>query len=255
MNLQQLLSPCRRAIDDYKMICEGDKIAVGLSGGKDSIALLYALSGLRRFYPLKFEIVAITIDLGLDYNPKEIEALKNMCANLNVEYHIVKTDIYQILFEERKEKSPCSLCSKMRRGALNTKAIELGCNSLALGHHADDLVETLFLSLFYEGRLSTFEPITYLSRSNIKVIRPMIYVQEKNISAFSKDKPILFNPCPQDKHTKRQYVKDLLNEIKKDIPIAKSRILSAILHPERNHLFDDAIEKFNREMSEKNKKS
>ncbi len=251
MNLQQLLSPARKAIEDYKMISSGDKIAVGLSGGKDSIALLYVLAGLKRFYPEPFELVAITIDLGLEYNPKEIAALKNMCKELNVEYHIVKTDIYQIIFEERKEKSPCSLCSKMRRGALNTKAIELGCNVLALGHHADDLIETLFLSLFYEGRLSTFEPKTYLSRSDIKIIRPMIYVEEKNIRAFAKDKPILFNPCPADKHTKREYVKNLLNQIKADIPIAKSRMLSAILHPERNHLFDDAMAKFEREMKDK----
>ena len=255
MNLQQLLSPARKAIEDYEMINDGDKIAVGLSGGKDSVTLLYILAGLKRFYPKKFELVAITIDLGLDYDQKEVESLKNLCAELNVEYHIVPTDIYQILFVERKEKSPCSLCSKMRRGALNTKAIELGCNKLALGHHADDLIETLFLSLFYEGRLSTFEPITYLSRANMTVIRPMIYIEEKNIRAFSKDKPVLYNPCPADKHTPREYIKNLLNQIKKDIPIAKDRMLSAITHPERNHLFDDAIEKYAREMKElKNKK-
>lgn len=255
MNLQQLLSPARKAIENYEMINDGDKIAVGLSGGKDSVTLLYILAGLKRFYPKKFELVAITIDLGLDYDQKEVESLKNLCAELNVEYHIVPTDIYQILFVERKEKSPCSLCSKMRRGALNTKAIELGCNKLALGHHADDLIETLFLSLFYEGRLSTFEPITYLSRANMTVIRPMIYIEEKNIRAFSKDKPVLYNPCPADKYTQREYVKNLINQIKKDIPIAKDRMLSAITHPERNHLFDDAIEKYAREMNElKNKK-
>lgn len=247
MNLQQLLSPARKAIEEYGMIEEGDKIAVGLSGGKDSVTLLYILAGIKRFYPKNFELVAITIDLGLDYNKDEIQALKDLCASLNVPYEIVPTDIYQILFIERKEKSPCSLCSKMRRGALNTKALELGCNKLALGHHADDLIETLFLSLFFEGRLSTFEPITYLSRSNMTVIRPMIYIEEKNIRAFAKDKPILFNPCPSDKHTKREYIKDLLNKIKADIPIAKDRMLSAITHPERNHLFDDAMEKYERE--------
>ena len=229
MNLQQLLSPARKAIEDYEMINDGDKIAVGLSGGKDSVTLLYILAGLKRFYPKKFELVAITIDLGLDYDQKEVESLKNLCAELNVEYHIVPTDIYQILFVERKEKSPCSLCSKMRRGALNTKAIELGCNKLALGHHADDLIETLFLSLFYEGRLSTFEPITYLSRANMTVIRPMIYIEEKNIRAFSKDKPVIFNPCPADKHTQREYVKNLINQIKKDIPITFYLLLSGYL--------------------------
>lgn len=248
MDLQQLLSPARRAIDEFGMIQDGDKIAVGLSGGKDSVTLLYILSGLKRFYPAKFSLVAITIDLGVDYNKDEIQALKNLCQELDVEYHIVPTDIYQILFLERKESSPCSLCSKMRRGALNTKAIELGCNKLALGHHADDLIETLFLSMFYEGRLSTFEPMTYLSRSNMTVIRPMIYIREKNIRAFSKDKPILFNPCPADKHTQREYVKNLLAQIKQDIPIATDRILSAITHPERNHLFDDAVAKYKAEM-------
>lgn len=247
MNLQTLLSSTRRAVDDYQMIEDGDKIAVGLSGGKDSVTLLNVLAGLKRFYPKKFDIVAITIDLGVEYDTQEVQALKDMCEKLNVEYHIIKTDIYQIIFEERKEPNPCSLCSKMRRGALNTKAIELGCNKLALGHHADDLVETLFLSMFFEGRLSTFEPMTYLNRSNITLIRPMIYIEEKNIRAYSVNNPILHNPCPADKHTKREYIKQLLANIKKDVPIAKDRILSAILHPERNHLFDDALEKFNQD--------
>lgn len=250
MTIQQLLSPARRAIDDYGMIEENDKIAVGMSGGKDSVTLLHILAALRRFYPKKFQIVAITIDLGVKYNQSEVEALKKLNRDLDVEYHIVPTDIYQIIFEERKESNPCSLCSKMRRGALNTKAAELGCNKLALGHHADDLIETLFLSMFYEGRLSTFEPKTYLSRSGITVIRPMIYIEEKNIRAFSADKPILSNPCPADKHTQRQYVKDLLSKIKTDIPIAKDRIFSAITHPERNHLFDDAILKYEKEMND-----
>lgn len=244
MDLQQLASPARRAIDKYRMIDDGDRIAVGLSGGKDSVTLLYILASLRRYYPKKFDLVAITVDLGLKYDPNELSALKNLCSELEVEYHVVKTDIYQIIFEERKESNPCSLCSKMRRGALANLAVELNCNKLALGHHADDLVETLLLSLFYEGRLSTFEPVTLLDRSKLTVIRPMIYIEEKNIRAFAKDKPTLFNPCPTDKHTQREYVKQLIKKIQQDIPIAKDRMLSAITHPERNHLFDDAEAKF-----------
>lgn len=253
MTIQELLSPARRAIDTYDLISENDKICVGLSGGKDSVTLLEIMANLKKFYPKKFELIALTVDLGLEYDQNEIQALKDFCAKLNVEYHIIKTDIYQIIFEDRKESSPCSLCSKMRRGALNTKAKELGCNKLALGHHADDLVETLLLSLFYEGRLSTFEPKTYLNRSGITVIRPMLFIEEKNIRAYAKTLPVLHNPCPADKHTQRQYVKELINQIKKDIPIAKDRMLSAITHPERNHLFDDALKKFDEEMNKLNK--
>ncbi len=243
MTTQQLLSPLRRAVDTFNMIDEGDRIAVGLSGGKDSVTLLTLLAKLRLFYPNKFSVVAITIDMGLDYDEKEILAMKDYCKSLNVEYVIEKTDIGPILFDIRKEKNPCSLCSKMRRGALNTVAKKLGCNKLALGHHADDLVETFFLSMIFEGRFSTFEPVTYLSRSEVTVIRPMIYIEEKDIAAFANKNPVIHNPCPADKHTKRQYVKELIASIKKDVPFAKDRMLSAIYHPERNHLFGEALAK------------
>lgn len=238
MTIQQMLSPLRRAIDDYSMINDGDKIAVGLSGGKDSMTLLVTLNALRRFYPKKFTLVAVTIDLGLSgSNENELSAITKYCNEIGVEHYIERTDIGKIIFEERKEKNPCSLCSKMRRGALNTAAINLGCNKIALGHHRDDLMETLFLSLFYEGRLSTFSPVTYLSRTDVTVIRPMIYIEEKNIAAFSKDLPKYKNVCPADKHTQRQYVKNLIDGIKADIPFVKDRISSAITHPERNNLF------------------
>ncbi len=243
MTTQQLLSPFRRAIETYEMITENDKIAIGLSGGKDSVTLVTLFSALKRFYPKNFEMVAVLIDMGLEYKEEEKLALKNYLDELNVPFHIEKTDIAKILFEDRKEKNPCSLCSKMRRGALNTVATKLGCNKLALGHNADDLVETFFLSMFYEGRLSTFEPVTFLDKTKITVIRPMIFIEEKDISAFCKNKPILFNPCPMDKHTQREYVKKLIKSIKEEIPFAKSRALSAIYNPDRNHLFDDAIEK------------
>lgn len=243
MTTQQLLSPFRRAVEDYKMIRDGDKIAVGLSGGKDSVTLLTLMSALKRFYPANFELVAITVDLGLEYDKNEVAALENYCGELNVKLITEKSQIGEILFDIRKETNPCSLCSKLRRGALNSVAIKEGCNKLALGHHADDLVETLFLSLIYEGRFSTFEPVTYLDRTGITVIRPMIYIEEKDIRAFMKDKPTVHNPCPADKHTRRQFVKELIASIKQEVPTAKSRMLSAIYHPERNHLFGEVLEK------------
>ncbi|MBQ9710214.1 MAG: tRNA 2-thiocytidine(32) synthetase TtcA [Clostridia bacterium] len=244
MTLQQLLSPTRRAIDEYHMIADGDRVAVGLSGGKDSVALLYILAGLKKFYPHPFELVAIHIDMGLKgADPKHEQGLADLCKELDVEYRHVKTDIAEIIFDVRKESNPCSLCSKMRRGALNNTAIEMGCNKLALGHHADDLIETLFLSMFYEGRLSTFSPVSYMDRSNVTLIRPMIYVNEADIASFCKDKPVFKSACPADKNTKREYIKSLIASIKKDIPFVKRRIHGAITHPERNNLFDKC-EKF-----------
>ena len=237
MTLQQLLSPFRRAIEEYSMIEEGDKIAVGLSGGKDSLLLIYLFSALRRFYDKKFEVVAINIDMGFkDTDQKIVEGLKRECENAGIPLIIEKTQIAEILFDIRKEPSPCSLCSKLRRGALNTVAIREGCNKLALGHHEDDMAETFMLSLIYEGRLSSFQPVSLMSRTGITVIRPLIYTAEKNITAFMKDKPILKNPCPADKHTQREYVKNLIRKIQDDIPFAKDRMISAITHPERMNL-------------------
>ena len=238
-----MLSPFRRAISDFEMIKRGDKIAVGLSGGKDSLALVTLFAALKKFYPEPFELFAVNIDMGLDYDESEKTALKNYLDELKVPLYVEKTDIGKILFEVRKEKNPCSLCSKLRRGALCSVAVSHGATKIALGHHADDLAETLFLSLFFEGRLSTFEPVTFLDDLNISLIRPLIYTEEKNIRAYAKDFPVLHNPCPADKHTNRQYIKELLASVKKDVPFAKSRILTALYHPKRNHLFGEAIEK------------
>ncbi len=239
MTLQQLLSPAHRAVDEYRMIEEGDKVAVGLSGGKDSVTLLYILAGLRRFYPKKFDLCAITVDMGLKgTDEKEKQAMTDLCRELGVEYRVEKTDIAEIIFDVRKESNPCSLCAKMRRGALNGVAVEMGANKLALGHHADDLIETLFLSMFYEGRLSTFAPVSYMDRTGMTLIRPMIYIEEKDVASFAKDKPVLRNVCPADKNTQREYIKSLIASIKKDIPFVKQRIHGAITHPERNNLFD-----------------
>lgn len=238
MTLQQIMSPVRRAIDDFKMIQSGDVIAVGLSGGKDSITLLSALAGLKRFYPEKFDVIAVRIDTGLEFDKEEEKALEEFVLNLGVKYHVEKTQIAQIVFDERKETNPCSLCANMRRGALNSTAKELGCNKVALGHHADDLIETFFLSMLYEGRLSTFHPVTTLSRMDLTVIRPMIYMKETEVASFSKGKPILHNPCPADKHTKREYMKDLLKYIRKDVPFANDNVLKALINPERNNLIE-----------------
>jgi len=229
MKIQQLYSYVRRAVDDYHMIEEGDKIAVGISGGKDSLTLLYALAGLKHFYPKKFELIAVTIDLGFgDFDVTEIETL---CKKLDVEYHIVRTDIGEIIFKQRKEDSPCSLCAKMRKGSLNDTVKALGCNKVAYAHHMDDLIETMFLSLIYEGRFHCFSPITYLDRMDLTVIRPMMYLPEADVIGFMNKTPlpIVKNPCPVDGHTKREYAKNLIRQINLENPGAKQRMFHAIL--------------------------
>ena len=236
MILQQILSSMRRAVEDFNMIKDGDCVAVGLSGGKDSVVLLKALSVFRKFSPARFTLKAVTIDMGIgnvDFAP-----LQQFCRDEDVEYHIEHTDIGPIIFNERKEKNPCSLCSKMRRGALNSAIKEMGCNVLALGHHSDDLVETMLLSLCYEGRLSTFAPISFMDRSGVTLIRPLIYTEEKNIAACARDLPVTKSPCPADHATQREYMKNLIKNIQKDIPFAKDRMLSAIISPERYNLWD-----------------
>ena len=230
MKLQQLLSYARKAIDDYQMIQAGDKIAVGISGGKDSLALLYALAHLRIFYPNSFEIIAITVDLG--WGNFQLDEIKKLCDKLNVEYVTVKTDIADIIFEQRKETNPCSLCAKMRKGALNEKIKELGCNKVAYGHHKDDVVETLLLSMIFEGRLHCFAPVTYLDRMDLTVIRPLLYVNEADIIGFKNkmELPVAKSPCPMDGYTKREYAKDLVKQLNQDHPGAKERIFRAIVN-------------------------
>lgn len=230
MKVQQLYSFARRAIDDYQMIADGDKIAVGISGGKDSLALLYALAGLRRFYPNHFELVAISVDLG--YEGFDLSKIQALCDELQVEYHIVKTDIGNIVMEERKESSPCSLCAKMRKGALNDKAKELGCNKVAYGHHMDDIIETMFLSLIYEGRFHSFSPVTYLDRMELTVIRPLMYLSEADVIGFQNkyELPVAKSPCPVDGYTRREYAKNLVRQIQQENPGAKKRMFTAIVN-------------------------
>lgn len=228
-NIKRILSYVRRAADDYGMIRDGEKIAVGISGGKDSLTLLCALSELRRFYPHKFELCAITVDMGfeptVDFSP-----IRALCESLDVPYHVVPTEIYKIIFEIRKEKSPCSLCAKMRRGALHKAAKELGCTAVALGHHFDDVVDTFMLNLFFEGRLGCFSPVTYLSRMDITLIRPMIYMPEKDVRYFAQkaELPIIQSPCPADGNTERAEMNKLLLDLERHNKGLRYRIFGAI---------------------------
>ena len=228
MKLQQLLSHTRKAVDTYNMIDDGDKIAIGVSGGKDSLALLYALKGLQRFYPKKFELEAITVSLGFDNF--DLTGVKNLCKELDINYTIVDTDIGEIIFNERKEKNPCSLCAKMRKGALNEMADKLGCNKIALGHHKEDIVETMMMSLFFEGRFYTFSPVTYLDRMKLYSIRPFMYVAEKDLIGFKNkyNLPVVKSPCPADGNTKREYMKNLLSNLEKENPGLVQRLYRAI---------------------------
>ena len=223
MKLQRLLSLTRQAVDDYALIDSGDKIAVGISGGKDSLTLLYALHGLKRFYPNEFELSAITVDLG--FENFDLSPVRSLCSELSVPFTVVPTDIGKILFETRKESNPCALCAKMRKGALNETAKQLGCNKIAYAHHRDDLIETMLLSLIYEGRFYAFSPKTFLDRTELTVIRPMIdVIGFKN--RFSL--PVCKNPCPVDGKTKREYVKQLTKQLNLQAPGVKERLFHAI---------------------------
>jgi len=216
------------------MIDDGDKIAVGVSGGKDSLTLLYGLAQLKLFYPKRFELVAITIDCGFitDAGAGAInfDEIKKLCENLNVEYHVISSNIKQVVFDIRKEKNPCALCSNLRHGALNKAAKNHGCNKVALAHHLDDSVETFMLNLIYESRLGTFSPVTYLDRSGLTLLRPLIYTPEKEIKSFVKNQnlPVLKSACPADKKTKREDVKILLGDLSKKYRNFKYHIFSAI---------------------------
>lgn len=228
MKLQQVLSYTRRAVDDYHMIEKKDKIAVGISGGKDSLTLLYALHGLKRFYPEQFDIHAVTVDLG--FRNLDLSRIQALCRDLEVDYTIVKTDIAQIIFEDRKEENPCSLCAKMRKGALNQAIKEAGCNKVAYAHHKDDVVETMLMSLIYEGRFHTFAPVTYLDRMELTVIRPLIYMNEADVIGFvhKYNVPVVKSPCPADGYTRREYVKQLLRQLNLENPGVKERMFTAI---------------------------
>ena len=226
--LNEFTGIVRKAVDDYRMIGPGDRVAVGVSGGKDSMLLLLALNHLKTYYPSPFELEAITIELGfegMDFTP-----VAEMCERLQIPYTCLKTDIKEIVFDVRREENPCSLCAKMRRGALNDAIRERGISKLALGHHFDDAVETYMMSLLFEGRISCFRPVTYLDRSGVTQIRPLIYAGEQKIAnvAAALELPVVENPCPMDKTSKRREIKDLLSEMGKDYPDMKSKIFGAM---------------------------
>ncbi|MBQ9980237.1 MAG: tRNA 2-thiocytidine biosynthesis protein TtcA [Oscillospiraceae bacterium] len=225
--MQNIMSRMRRCIDDYEMIAPGDKIAVGISGGKDSLVLLAGLAGLRRFYPNKFELQAVTIDLGMgmDFSPVE-----QFCRGIDVPYTVVKTQIKEVVFDVRREENPCSLCARMRKGAINDASIAAGCNKIALGHHFDDAVETFIMNQVFEGRIGCFDPVTYMSRANITQIRPMLYMGENMIAAFAEREnlPVVKNTCPADGETRREEIKKLLSELSEKYPDYKNKIFTAM---------------------------
>lgn len=229
MKLQRLLSLIRQAVDNYNMIEEGDRIAVGISGGKDSLTLLYALANLRRFYPKPFELEAVSVNLGFD--TMDYSKVKDLCSFLGVNLTVVRTEIYDIIFNQRKESNPCSLCAKMRKGALNQAVLDLHCNKIAYAHHKDDFIETLFMSMLYEGQLYCFPPVTHFEDTGLSVIRPMMYVNEADVSGFKNANklPVMANPCPADGNTKREYVKQLIRRINRENPGVKNRLFHAVI--------------------------
>ena len=226
--MSDITGTVRRCIQDYDMIKEGDKIAVGVSGGKDSIALLTAFARLQSYYPKRFELTAITLSMGLpgmDFTP-----IKTLCQELDVPYVVKETQIAQIIFEARQEKNPCALCSKMRRGALNDTIKEMGISILALGHHMDDAVETLVMNLLYEGRIGCFEPVTYMSRSGVTQIRPMLYCREMDVTGFARREklPIVESTCPMDKNSRREDTKKLLSQLTHQFPDLRTKLFGAM---------------------------
>lgn len=226
--MQKILGYLRKAIEHYNMIEEGDKIAVALSGGKDSITLLKGLKALQRFYPKHFELVAISVNPGFEFFDSSL--LERICSETGVEYIEAKSDIKEIVFDIRKEKNPCSLCANLRRGILNSTAIEHGCNKLALGHNEDDVLETFFLNMLFAGNLSTFAPVSYMDRSKMTVIRPLIYASEKEIKKFIKRSNItvMNKNCPMDGISKREFMKDLIYKLSIEIPNVRANLMGAI---------------------------
>ena len=223
--MQKLMGLVRRCVEDYNMISAGDKVAVGVSGGKDSLVLLQLLAGLRQYSDFELEAITVDMGLGMDYT-----AVQEFCDKLGMPYTIVKTQIGPIIFEHRKEKNPCSMCAKMRRGALNQAILERGIRKIALGHHYDDAVETFMMSLIYEGRISCFQPVTDLDRMGVTQIRPMLYIHEKTVDNFATrmELPVVHNRCPVDKHTKREEIKQLVFDLSKTYPDLKERIFGAM---------------------------
>ena len=228
--MQKLLSHARRCVEDYDMFQEGDRVAVGVSGGKDSLTLLTVLSRLSTFYPKHFTVEAVSIDMGYEGAAPHFEAIRRLCDDLGVNYTVVPTQIREVVFDIRQESNPCSLCANLRRGAVNEVALRLGCRKVALGHHRDDAIETFILSLFFAGRISCFQPVTYLDRKGVTLVRPLLYVQEKEITAYAKkaDLPVMPRFCPADGYTKRTEVKELITDLRRRYPGLPERLFGAM---------------------------
>lgn len=228
--MKRILGHLRRAVQDYHMIADGDRIAVGISGGKDSLALLYGLHQLSRFIGIEYEITALTIDPYFGGVSGEYGEIQRLCGDLDIEYHVILTQIGEIVFDVRKEKNPCSLCARMRRGALHNSAAELGCNKIALGHNFDDTIETFLMNLFSEGRIGCYSPVTLLENRQLTVIRPLIYATEKEIRRAVRryDLPTMKSACPADGHTNRQSMKDFIAERERLDHGFKDRIFGAL---------------------------
>lgn len=233
--MKKLLSLTRAAVDKYNMIEAGDKIAVGVSGGKDSLALLYALAKLRDFYPKPFSLVAITLDYQFNGVAEDYTEIEALCKELKVKYIVRRTNLWEVIFETRKEKNPCSLCAKMRRGLLHDTAVANGCNKVALGHHMDDAAETFLMNLLNGGKIGCFSPISYLSNKKLYLIRPLIFAYEKDVAAAARraNLPVVKSRCPMDKVSNRQNMKDLLRSLEKDYPAVRKKIVGAL---ERSHI-------------------
>lgn len=228
--MQKILGYMRRACQEFNLIEDGDKIAVGVSGGKDSLVLLCGLAEMRRFYEKKYEVCAITLDPRFGGKETDYSPVARLCEKYGIEFKLVKTDIGEIVFDIRKEPNPCSLCAKMRRGALHDAAKSMGCNKLALGHNNDDAVETFVMNLLNEGRIGCFAPISYLSRKDITVIRPLVFAPEQAVMSCAKrnNLEIVKSRCPADKTTRRQWTKELLHSLDRDNRGTKERIFGAM---------------------------
>jgi len=236
--MKTTLGRVRRADQDFHLIAAGDRVAVGVSGGKDSLLMLYALAMYRRVRKFDFTLHAIMLTSGP--TAPDTSAVEAFCKKAGVPVTVRYTDLYQILFEKRSDRSPCPLCAKMRRAMLCDMSREMGCNKLALGHHREDVLETLLMSLIFEGRFHTFHPKTWMSRTGITVIRPMVYMPEKEVIHMQRqlDLPVLHNDCPANGHTKRQEMKDLLTELGRRYPHLQENMLSALKNQEQYGLWE-----------------
>ncbi len=233
--MQKMMGYMRRAIAQYDMLADGDRVAVGVSGGKDSLVLLVGLARMRRYLGIDFEVVGVTIDQGFEGKPGDFSRIEALCRAEDIPYEIVRTEIGEIIFHWREEQSPCSLCARMRRGALHDAAVRLGCNKVALGHHREDALETFLMNLMNEGRLGCFSPVSYLSRKNLHLIRPLVLAPEQEILAAARraELPVWRNPCPVDGHTERERMKALLRDLEREDPGLKNRMFGAL---QRAHL-------------------